>query len=236
MFHNPYKDLHTQIIATSDMIRSYYRDQPGYWKLSTDFAKENGMVKIDLNQYKDYEVAIGSGDNGDVVIDGNDTEPQTYNIDTSAFSKSGDMVFQSETDGDFTISGYIEDTDWFIVIDHKDEESLVMRYLNDTENMTFLIGSLIIFTTVAILVFIMFGRYMSGFGAYKGVEGNYDKLTGLPNRNYFKDIYGERGVLNTTIYKSMAVFDIDYFKEANDTMNGDEILINTITMYAHRIQ
>ena len=84
MFHNPYKDLHTQIMATSDMIRSYYRDQPGYWKLSTDFAKENGMVKIDLNQYKDYEVAIGSGDNGDVVMPGE----MSFNIILKKLNKS----------------------------------------------------------------------------------------------------------------------------------------------------
>lgn len=55
-----------------------------------------------------------------------------------------------------------------------------------------------------------------------------DPLTGVKNRNYFKRVFGERGVFNTTRYKAIAVFDIDFFKEANDTMDGDDIL-RTVT-------
>ena len=68
------------------------------------------------------------------------------------------------------------------------------------------------------------------YSYHKSDANIYDALTGVPNRNYFKETYGERGVLNTTIYKSMAVFDIDYFKEANDTMDGDDILVNVVAL------
>lgn len=84
LFHNPYTELHTQIMATSDMVRSYYRDQPGFWKLSTDFAKANDLVKIDLNKYKDYELAIGSGEDGDIVMPGE----MSFNIILKNLNKS----------------------------------------------------------------------------------------------------------------------------------------------------
>ena len=55
-----------------------------------------------------------------------------------------------------------------------------------------------------------------------------DLLTGLPNRNFFKTMYGERGVFNTTRYRTIAVFDIDFFKEANDNTNGDLVLTEVV--------
>lgn len=64
--------------------------------------------------------------------------------------------------------------------------------------------------------------------ASPGSAGQEDKLTGLPNRNFFKAMFGERGVFNTTRYKCLAVFDIDFFKEANDNMNGDEALLSVV--------
>lgn len=62
----------------------------------------------------------------------------------------------------------------------------------------------------------------------------YDSLTGLKNRNYFKRVFGERGMFNTTRYKTLAVFDIDFFKEANDTMDGDDVL-KTVTQMCQKV-
>ena len=62
----------------------------------------------------------------------------------------------------------------------------------------------------------------------------FDELTGLPNRNYFKEAYGEQSFFNTMRYRTIAVFDIDSFKEANDTMDGDEIL-RFVTKCAKRV-
>ena len=60
-----------------------------------------------------------------------------------------------------------------------------------------------------------------------------DVLTGVPNRNYFKEAYGEQSMFNTMRYKTIAVYDIDSFKEANDTMDGDDIL-RVVTDIARR--
>ncbi len=57
-----------------------------------------------------------------------------------------------------------------------------------------------------------------------------DELTGLPNRNYLKESYGELGIFNTTRYKTFAVFDIDHFKIVNDQRNGDKILIGIVEL------
>lgn len=58
----------------------------------------------------------------------------------------------------------------------------------------------------------------------KRKAADIDTLTGVPNRNYFKAAYGEQSMFNTMRYKTIAVYDIDSFKEANDTMDGDDIL------------
>ena len=60
-----------------------------------------------------------------------------------------------------------------------------------------------------------------------------DTLTGLPNRYYFKENFGEHGLFNTVRYKSVVVFDIDGFMEAQDSMNGDELILMVIEI-AHR--
>ncbi len=57
-----------------------------------------------------------------------------------------------------------------------------------------------------------------------------DELTGLPNRNYLKESYGELGVFNTTRYKSLAVFDIDHFKIVNDSRDGDKIILDIVEL------
>jgi diguanylate cyclase (GGDEF)-like protein len=57
-----------------------------------------------------------------------------------------------------------------------------------------------------------------------------DPLTGLPNRNYLNESFGELGVFNTTRYKSLAMFDIDRFKSINETMDGDEIILRIVEL------
>jgi len=68
LFHNPLRDLHASIFKTADNIRSYYRDQPNYWKLSTDMAKEASLVDKYLLEQSEYQWRIGQGENGDTVM------------------------------------------------------------------------------------------------------------------------------------------------------------------------
>ena len=53
-------------------------------------------------------------------------------------------------------------------------------------------------------------------GPEKNAASQKDALTGLPNRYYFKENFGEHGLFNTVRYKSVAVFDIDGFMAAQD--------------------
>lgn len=51
-----------------------------------------------------------------------------------------------------------------------------------------------------------------------------DALTGLPNRYYFKENYGDDGLFLTMRYKSVAVFDVDGFLESCDDAKKDEVI------------
>ncbi len=65
LLNNPHKELHQAIFSTADRVHTYYRDRPGYWKLSTQTAKDDNLLRDDLQQYKEYDIQIGQGVNGD---------------------------------------------------------------------------------------------------------------------------------------------------------------------------
>ena len=64
LFHNPHQDLHTQIFTTAENIRSYYRDRPSYWNLSTESAKDDNLITEDLAVYGE-RLRIGQGEDGE---------------------------------------------------------------------------------------------------------------------------------------------------------------------------
>ena len=57
-----------------------------------------------------------------------------------------------------------------------------------------------------------------------------DPMTGLHNRNYFHYTYGELSQLKNTGYRTMAVFDLDHFKAANDLVNGDNVIRDVVRL------
>jgi hypothetical protein len=63
--HNPHKTLQEDIFASAGKIHSYYREKPGYWQLSTNTALEDGLIVDSLKQYKEYDVQIGQGLDGE---------------------------------------------------------------------------------------------------------------------------------------------------------------------------
>ncbi|WP_191015320.1 GGDEF domain-containing protein [Treponema zioleckii] len=122
----------------------------------------------------------------------------------------------------FAVTKYIEDFGWYFILTGTHPQ---------TEFPSHLFYILIIVLLAASLCTLHYARKQ--FQAKKPVfyasAAQKDPLTGLPNRNFFKDMFGERGVFNTTRYRYLAVFDIDFFKEANDTMNGDEIIVSVVS-------
>ncbi len=81
---NPHKDLHNQILITAAKVHNYYRDKPGYWKLSTQSAKDDGLISAELSGYRDYDIQIGQGVNGESGLPAN----QTFDITIKNLSKS----------------------------------------------------------------------------------------------------------------------------------------------------
>jgi diguanylate cyclase (GGDEF)-like protein len=57
-----------------------------------------------------------------------------------------------------------------------------------------------------------------------------DSLTGLKNRNYFHYTYGELGPVKDAAHKTMAAFDIDHFKAANDLIDGDKAIKDIVAI------
>lgn len=72
--HNPHQTLQNDILISASKIHSYYREKPGYWQLSTNTALEDGLVAESLQQYKEYDVQIGQG------LDGESSLPSDVNF------------------------------------------------------------------------------------------------------------------------------------------------------------
>ncbi|MBE5923387.1 MAG: GGDEF domain-containing protein [Lachnospiraceae bacterium] len=180
-----------------------------------------------LKQYEDsYKVKISLVDDmGLVQLDVNEANIKALHIENGSFKKTDDYQYEKVGINGYSITRYMEEADWFLIVD-KDNE----KFFSSGFDYTFLIASLIVYITTVITGVMILGRREQVFGYGKGADNEIDGLTGLPNRNFFKNIYGERGVFNTTIYKSMVVFDIDYFKEANDTLEGNDVLVNVVEL------
>ncbi len=61
-----------------------------------------------------------------------------------------------------------------------------------------------------------------------GKDSHVDKLTGLHNRNYFQDTYGELGPVKSPDQTTMAVFDIDHFKAHNALIDGNKAICDLV--------
>ena len=115
---------------------------------------------------------------------------------------------------------YVEDFGWYLVIQ------------KDGSNRRHIFSSIIsknILAFVAILVFLLICVRFILNKEKKVLEksASTDRLTGLANRNYLKYNTEEKDWLSMKQYQSLAVFDIDRFKNVNDSMGhlkGDEIL------------
>lgn len=77
LFHNPYKKIHQQIFEIAARTTNYYRERPGYWNLSTDSAREDGLIKEAENGLNEYDITIGQG------VDGNLSMPSSQSFDVA---------------------------------------------------------------------------------------------------------------------------------------------------------
>lgn len=172
---------------------------------------------------KKYKVKINTtNSHGIVNCDTNFSEIMTANLSHITGNKKENQFKKIGLSG-FCAVRYLSDFDWYFIIRSTGKPETDSKFL-----LFYLIAVLLL--GVDFLIFFAINKIFRG----KKVVSIFSKqqldyLTGLPNRNYFKDQFGERGLFNTTIYKSLAVFDIDYFKEANDNMNGDQALLSVVS-------
>lgn len=171
---------------------------------------------------KKYNVKINTTDsNGTVYLDSTFSEIYTASLYHLIAGRKQNQ-FKKTGVSSFYATYYIPDFDWFLIV-RSTSKSSIRDY-----NVIFYYAAL--FILICDLLILTFAKKLSFDKQKNYVISNeqIDALTGLPNRNYFKEQFGERGLFNTTAYKCMAVFDIDYFKEAADNMNGDDALISIV--------
>ena len=169
---------------------------------------------------KEYGVKISLIDTeGLVQVDTDSTTIEnTYIYDAIADNATADAFTYTERRlGGFRMTRYLSDLEWYLVVRGGIQ-------LKSGNGIKVSLALLYVFLALS-LVSVCFGqKCISGCDAVKS-DSSEDGLTGLPNRNYLKESYGEMGVFNTTRYKSLAVFNIDSFNEASETMDGDEIIL-----------
>ena len=122
----------------------------------------------------------------------------------------------------FRMTRYYPNLHWYLVVQGN----------NIIEAQTAGLLAIALLYIIIITIIILILSYRKKFNHHDLVKSSLpeDELTGLPNRNYLKESYGELGVFNTTRYKSLAVFDIDHFKIVNDARDGDKIVLSIVEL------
>ena len=168
---------------------------------------------------EDYKYRINLVDlDGLVQVDTDSNNIENAYISDVIHDKAGKDSFTYAQRGlkGFRMTRYMESLEWFLVI--QGTNALSTSYL------TIILRHVLICIIMLSSYFYVIHRI--GLRDQQNSFQNYseDELTGLPNRNYFKEAYGELGILNTTRYKSIVIFDIDKFKSINDNRDGDQII------------
>lgn len=186
---------------------------------SPAFALED-IIAFIAELEKTYNVKINTTDASGIVL--LDSDYSQIAISSLAYLIEDGLSYKKKGVSGFKAFQYIPDLDWYLVIRSSDGEGL------KDKSQVFYLVSLLLFAFDLLVLFSVRTAFHGKKKILLEPKENIDSLTGLANRNYFKEQFGERGYFNTTTYKCIAVFDIDYFKEANDNLNGDAALLSVV--------
>ena len=180
-----------------------------------------------LAEYEEkYNIKINLTDRSGLVLLGtNYADIETASLAYLVLSKgqpSNEFRYMRYSVAGFAATSFVKDLDWYFVV--RSERATPASFAQQS---FYLFAALLLAVAIYVL-YLARKRFHTVQYRSRGKATQTDALTGLPNRNYFKDMYGERGVFNTTRYRCLAVFDIDFFKEANDSMNGDTALVSVV--------
>lgn len=138
-----------------------------------------------------------------------------------------EFTFRSRSSGGWRMVRLMPEVDWFLVI-QKFSRSETINYI---PYIIFLYVIFVLFLAVSI-----HKKTKMNIHSLIKSDATKDPLTGLPNRNYVRDNFGEQGIFNTTRYKSLAMFDIDCFKSINENRNGNEILLGIVAILNQEVE
>ena len=174
---------------------------------------------------KDYKVKINLIDNQALVqIDTDFNNVKNAYISDALSDNATERGFTHTEKGKngFRMTRYIPNLRWYLVVQGKN-----IIEAQTTGTTTILLIFIFLLSAIGILLFE--NKKNKHHDLVKSSLPE-DELTGLPNRNYLKESYGELGVFNTTRYKALAVFDIDHFKIVNDERDGDKIILGIVDL------
>lgn len=131
------------------------------------------------------------------------------------------FVITEKSMGGFRITRYIPEIQWYLV---------VQRFYEKDNSFGLIFLLICIYFFLILLIIVTLWNKNNPHHEIIINDSNEDELTGLPNRNYLKDSFGELGIFNTTRYKSLIMFDIDRFKTATENTNGDKIILEVVNL------
>ena len=181
--------------------------------------------KMLLAVEKEYKVKINLIDTqGLVQIDTDINNIKNAYISEALSDNASERGFSHTEIGknSFRMTRYISNLNWYLVVQGKNRSE---------SQFAFVIIVILIYLCLFSSIIIILLEHKKGLH-HDLVKSSLpeDELTGLPNRNYLKESYGELGVFNTTRYKTLAVFDIDHFKIVNDGRDGDKIILGIVEL------
>lgn len=179
--------------------------------------------KILLEIEKQYKVKINLIDkDGLVQVDTDFNNIKNAYISEALTDNAAESGFThtEKAHNGFRMTRYMPNLNWYLVVQGNNSIEA------EVSGTIIIITIYILLLTVIILIIFQHKKNLHHDLVKSSLPE--DELTGLPNRNYLKESYGELGVFNTTRYKSLAVFDIDHFKIVNDDRDGDSIILGIV--------
>ena len=166
---------------------------------------------------------------GLVQVDTQMQEIENAYISEALFDRpvSGEFAYAVRGLNGYRMTRYMPELEWYLVVQGLNSRS------STKQRALFL---LVAFAIIMLVIYVLLARLWLNHSAnYDDDDLLEDPVTGLPNRSYLREAYGEAGVFNTTRYKSIAVFDIDDFYTLSEGQDCDAMLRNMVQLANERL-